>query len=269
MSIDRNGPAGPQLAEALEVPFDANSPDGTIVQGDGLYQTVVLVGLSDGSTGRVSFETLDSIRLCRGEFPPYDFVAEEEGWPWLSTIQQSRWLYERCLYERKFYGGASGTDMDEMLCDYSHYVFRFEDEYIEAIAKGIWIDRVRRFQEPLQLPPDHPLGGKLPVTSKTRRFAAHGIDLSIRVNPKSTTELLDHARLCSQCLFQIGFADDVERWSPSWQLQLRYRDGRAISVFRHHLGRSEFEVDGVGTIDDILPYLEQDLARIKKRRGCR
>lgn len=288
MKLERHDPDKSQLARPLKVPYQSASDVGIIVQGDGFWQTVVLCGLGNGDQGRIVFEELDAIRACRGEYSPYkpDPSADEEvlreqsdlddadryygrvpSWDWISTIQNSAWLDERYAYEREHYEGrySWGKDVDEMLCDFNHYVFEFRENFVEAIAKGFWIDRLHRRRDTFSLPTDHPLGD-LSETSTSRSFEAHGIRLAIRINNTDASTLLDDARLCSQRLIQVGFAEDGNRWRPSRQLSLRYRDGRPISILTGPLGLPELEMDGIGNLDQVLPFLEQDLAKIKKRR---
>ncbi|MFI4914964.1 MAG: hypothetical protein ACIAS6_00480 [Phycisphaerales bacterium JB060] len=296
MSIDRNGPSGPQLAQPLRVPYRADSVSGPIVRFDSETRTAVHFEVDDGRFGRVVFENLDAIRVCRGEWSPYDIdesVYEDIGNAsyhgeqyanrrlsgWVYTVSQSRWLFERYLYEREHYGDQYefGRDVDEMLPDFRHYVFTFHDEYVEALAKGIWIDAADEPMETAPLASDHPLNG-LSETFESRTLKVHGKELEVRVNPKPIGTLVADARLCSQSLIEMAYArknmrvssfsplelegeDELRnRWRPDWQLSLRYRDGRPISILEEGLfAHSVLEVEGVAGLELIAEYLEHQL----------
>jgi hypothetical protein len=49
------------------------------------------------------------------------------------TVADSPWLAERHDYEMQRYSTP-------LLETYLHYVFQFHDEFVEAIAEGIWLD---------------------------------------------------------------------------------------------------------------------------------
>jgi hypothetical protein len=106
--------------------------------------TTVNFGTSDLGWGRLTFEKLDSIRVCRGEYSPYP-RADKDGidYSWVSTVSDSKWLRERYDYEKRHYGKCYEFkgNVEEMLSDYIHWVFSFHDEYIEALSAGIWFCR--------------------------------------------------------------------------------------------------------------------------------
>jgi hypothetical protein len=57
--------------------------------------------------GRITFENLDAIKICRGEYMPYEFDWEScEDCSWIFQIENSKWLAERYGYEKECYGAA-------------------------------------------------------------------------------------------------------------------------------------------------------------------
>lgn len=182
----------------------------------------LLFPTEDDSIGRVTFEGLDAVRAARGEFLPYARVdvpyAQGE---WVYLIEGSGWLDERHRYELDHY--------DTPLLDrYDHYLFSFHDEYVEAIALGIWFDKPGA-AELLRRPGDHPLG-ELPESVTEERSTSFGIDWEVRVNPRSATELVDGSALCSQRLLQYNLILDGSNREHA-SVWLRTRRGRTSSVF--------------------------------------
>jgi hypothetical protein len=98
---------------------------------------------SSDKYGRITFENLDAIKICRGEVMPYEFdwsLCEDHTW--VFQIENSKWLPERFDYENEHYGKAYefGGNVHDMQTDFEHYLFSFHDEFIEAIARGFWFE---------------------------------------------------------------------------------------------------------------------------------
>jgi hypothetical protein len=182
----------------------------------------LLFPMDDNTIGRVTFEGLDAIRAARGELLPY----EREDVPytrgeWVYLIEGSAWLEERHRYELGHYETP-------LLDRYDHYLFSFHDEFVEAIALGIWFDK----PEPsglLSRPAEHPLL-HLPEATIEERSTSFGIDWEMRVNPRETRELVEDSHLCSQRLLQYNLVlDGTSREHAS--VWLRTRRGRTSSAF--------------------------------------
>ncbi len=63
-------PTPQQFAHGLDVPLKADFVDSPVVQyGGGL--TAIHFTTDEGRWGRVTFERLDSIKICRGEYHPF------------------------------------------------------------------------------------------------------------------------------------------------------------------------------------------------------
>ena len=128
-----HGIAVPVLADSVEGP--------TVAYGAGPASINFVT--QDERWGRVTFEKLDSLRVSRGEYEPYP-SDWKEGDPvhWVSVVAPSPWLRERYGYEKRHYSQAYefGGDVDEMLRDFSHYVFSFHDQFVEVLCAGIWFE---------------------------------------------------------------------------------------------------------------------------------
>jgi hypothetical protein len=125
--------------------------------------------------GEVTFEKLDSIRVSRGEYEPYESSCSD-GDPnrWVSTVANSPWLLERYEYEKHHYGNAYefGGDVSEILRDFSHYVFHFHDQFIEVFSAGIWFETDDEYIGDREPDSDHP-HRDLPASSVSDSFGAH------------------------------------------------------------------------------------------------
>jgi hypothetical protein len=256
-----------ELAYDLAVPVEADSVDPPIVQYGGGTTAVHFI-TSDARWGRLTFERLDSLRVSRGEYDPYRHARDDSsGWNWAKTISPSAWLQERYAYEKKSYGAAYnfGGNVDEMLDEYSHYVFSFHDEIVEAIAAGIWFEVDDELLGERDLAPDHPARG-LAEFAPAEQFVAHGITCHVRVSPYSQAELDHRAELWSQSIFEFAAELDGEVGSTHWTLTYRRNRGIAKSYLRSYFGNPVATYDGVPELAIIRPRVEQWLREVRERR---
>lgn len=220
----------------------------------------------DDQHGRITFENLDALRLCRGEAMPYSYNwdAHERG-TWVFKVKNSSWQQERFAYENKHYGRSYefGGNVQEMLTDFSHYLFSFHDQFIEVIARGIWFEQApkRLFGQPLL--PGHPLLA-LPA-SPHQLLTAHTLVCQVRYNPLPTKQLLANARYCSQLLLDFALELD-DRTSSVGALVLAYHNGQLTSRLHGYFGSRVAAFDGIATLDDVRPYLEKYLGEVYERR---
>ncbi len=166
-----------------------------------------------GSLGRVAFEGLDAIRASRGEVAPYDDGNDFSSWVY--TVQDSAWLAERHEYEWKHY-------QTPLLETHEHYLFRFHDEFVEAIAAGIWLDLAAE-DDPFKVDEAHPQTSSARLESDSRGVT-HGLAWEVRRTTRSREDLLSASVYCSQRLFD--FALDLDgKASVSASAWLRTRGG--------------------------------------------
>lgn len=255
-----------QLAYGLEVPLIADSVDSPSVSyGGGL--TCINFPTNDERWGRVTFEKLDSIRVSRGEYEPYRCApGEEQSFHWVSTVSGSRWLSERYEYEKRHYGSAYnfGGNVGEMLTDFSHYVFSFHDQFVEALSAGIWFESADSPLGTREPDMSHPLK-ELPESTVSERFEAHGIVCQVRRNPLSVETLKGNAKYCSQTLLAVAAELDGHA-STSWTLSLRTSKGSLTCFLRSYFGNAVEHFAAIPSLNDIRPRIDSWLAEVRERR---
>jgi hypothetical protein len=253
----------PVIADSVAAP---NVTYGEVLPS-GEELTAIRFRTEDDGWARVTFEHLDSIRVSRGEFEPYPVAWKpgEESF-WVSEVVPSPWLHERYEYEKKHYGDAyewSG-DVDEMLRDFTHYVFRFHDQFVEALSTGIWIERFGESTDREKVSATHPLRD-LPRPTTLDLIEAHGLVCEIWPNARPMDQILEDAKLCSQKLLQFALVLD-EVSNISWTLEVRARRGKVRSSLRPGFGPVSATFDGVATLEQVRPHLESWLKEVMERR---
>ena len=254
-----------ELAKGIIIPVVADfvlSPE--VVYSDEL--TAIYFETEDEQFGRITFENLDAIKICRGEILPYkDDWDNEQDFPWVYKIEHSEWLKERFNYENKHYGSTYefGGNVKEMLTDFSHYLFKFHDQFMEVTARGFWFEKSETSLFKKELQSDHPFLN-LPENN-AKRFSAHGLTTHITTNPKSEEQLINDAQFCSQKLLQ--FALELEgRCYVDHTLLLSHRNGELISRLTGYFGSKKVEFNGIATCEDVLPYIENHMLEVAERR---
>jgi hypothetical protein len=256
----------------FRVPVMADAVAGpTVTYGEELPSGRELTSIqfltSDDGWARVTFERLDSIRVSRGEYEPYpsDWKPGDEI-HWVYEVAPSSWLLERYEYEKKHYGRAYEFtgDVDEMLRDFTHYVFTFHDQFVEALAAGIWIEMVDVSDATPELSPTHPFRN-LPRPKNPDLIEAHGLHCEIWPNTRPIDELLEDAKLCSHKLLQIASVLDGNT-NVFWTLAVRVRDGKVRSSLKPSIGKVRATFDGVAGVEDVRPHVESWLQEVKERR---
>jgi len=250
-----------QIARRHVVPIQADTVESPIVHY-GKPMTAVHFIVDDGRWGRLTFERLDSLRVSRGESAPYRPYRSH----WVTTVSNSEWLRERYEYEKRHYGAAYNFagHVEEMRDEYSHYVFSFHDEFVEAIAAGIWFEVDDTMLEDRQMRVPHPLMGLAHVQA-AEHFESCGIRCFVRRNPMSGEEIESAAALCSQTVLEIGAELDGDATS-SWFLTRRVKNGVGKSYLRGHFRNVVEEYSGVPSLGDIRPHLDQWASGVRARR---
>ena len=232
-----------EFARPIDVPLDADSVDGPEIRHglDGSFKTALIFNLShrereeDAIVGRVTFEELDAIRCCRGEDIPFNYeipINTKAPFPWVFEVDDSQWLAERHAYEMRHYNYP-------LLNDFVHYVFCFHDEFVEVIAKGIWLEKID-YEKANNVSMTHPLRD-LPLELPSETFSVCEIICEVRHNPEPIERILHASQLCSQKLFQYFMT--LDGWS----------DSSYAAMFRTIHGRSSTRLM-CGTYN--LPYLD-------------
>ena len=120
-----------ETVKQIRIPVIADSvlsPEFFYGDGTGIYFVT-----GDDQYGRITFENLESVKICRGEVMPYkvDYSLGDRG-TWIYQVENSKWQQERFDYENRYYGKSYefGGDVNEMLTDFKHYLFSFHDQFI-------------------------------------------------------------------------------------------------------------------------------------------
>jgi hypothetical protein len=230
-------------------------------EADDGYTAMYFAVARDGSLGRVTFEGLDAVRAARGETLPYDIASPWTAGDWVFTVEESPWLAERHQYEVERYSMP-------LLETHQHYVFKFHDEFVEAIAEGIWLD-IADPARPYDRPAGHPLAKLDPGLPCERFRSAPGIEWELRSAPRAEAALATDSRLCSQRLHQLNlvFGGRSTEGASIW---LRTRNGRTISRFvRPWPGGELARREGIAQPSDFSEPWEAYLATVAEGRRAR
>jgi hypothetical protein len=254
-----------ELAKGIIIPVIADfvlSPD--VLYSDEL--TGIYFQTEDKQFGRITFENLDALKICRGENLPFtDNWEEGQKYPWVYKVENSKWLQERFDYENENYGSSYefGGNVNEMLTDFSHYVFKFHDQFVEVLARGFWYekDKTSLFKRELQV--GHPFLN-LP-DSNIEKFVSHNLTCQIRTNSKSQDELVTDAKFCSQKLMEFALELDGKVTIDN-SLILTYRNGKLISCLRGFFGKQIVEFDGIAKLTEVKPYVERFIGDVYDKR---
>ncbi len=235
-----------------------------VIYGDQL--TGIYFETEDEQYGRITFENLDALRICRGEILPYkNHYNDGQPLPWVHEVENSNWQKERYDYEKENYGSSYefGGNVAEMLSDFNHYVFQFHDQFVEVIARGFWFekDEISLLGKPLQF--GHPFLGLSENVSEP--FVAHSLTCYVRKNTRTEEELIANAKFCSQPLIECALELDGNS-SVDHRLLLSYRNGKLISTLRGYFGKQTAEFEGIATFNDIKPHIEEYMSQVYERR---
>lgn len=254
-----------ELAKEIIIPVIADN----VLSPDVFYSyelTGIYFETQDGQYGRITFENLDSLKICRGEVLPYSIKWEEvKNNSWVFKVENSNWQKERYIYEKENYGSSyefSGN-VDEMQTEFSHYVFRFHDEFIEVIARGFWFEKDEESLFNKSLQEDHPF---LKISdSNVEKFFAHSLTCQIRRNTKTDEELISNAKFCSQKLIEFALEIDGDA-SVNNSLILLYKNGKLISRLKGSFGTQIAEFEGIAKFDEVKPYIKKYMSEVYESR---
>lgn len=253
------------FAKGIEVPIHSDyvlTP--TVIYADEL--TGIYFRTADEQYGRITFENLDAIKICRGEHLPYpDDWTENKEVCWIYKVEDSAWQTERYLYEKANYGSSYefGGNVEDMITDFSHYIFQFHDQFVEVIARGFWYEKDSESLIGKPLQDNHPFHT---LSNENCSFlTVRGLTCEVRRSQKTEEELLQDAQFCSQRLIdfslQLGDSNSVEN-----SLYLSYRNNKPISILRGYFGREAVCFEGIATFEQVRFYIEQYMLEVYERR---
>lgn len=207
--------------------------------------------------GRVTFEGLDAVRVCRGEHRPFEPAEQHQQGDWVHEISDSPWLSERHAYEVAHY-------RTPLIGRYHHYLFTFHDQFVEAIAEGIWLDKPDPLR-PRDVPLDHPLAYLDETAAPEPRTSPTGLRWELRRSPKPDSVLMGGSELCSQRLYQFNLVLDAES-SESASVWLRTVDGQTTSYLKRSWVGTVASRAGLAQPEDFFDVWEQHVAEVAHRR---
>src|SRR5262249_19250350 len=215
----------------------------------------------------ITFERLDSLKVSRGEHEPFPpFPDDPDAFHWVTTICNSAWLRERYEYEKRHYGECYNFNgnVDEMLDEYAHYVFSFHDQFVEAIAAGIWLEVHDELLGDRDLDSTHPLSG-LSHLDPAEFFEGWSIRCFVCRNPLFKDEIDGAAGLGSKTVLEVGAELDGSS-RASWILTRRVRHGTGKSFLRDYFGNVVETYAGIPSLAEIRPRIEHWLSEVRERR---
>jgi hypothetical protein len=255
-------------ASVLAVPLAADSVasprlvygglDLTPDRVDQAYTALYFEVEGSSELGRVTFEGLDAVRGSRGEHLPFDDnVVRITSGDWVFVADGSAWLRERHDYETRHYETP-------LLDTHRHYLFVFHDEFVEAIAAGIWLDLVDR-AKPFAQPVSHPLQ-PFDVEMPCERFtSADGLEWERRRSPRSDTDLIHDSQYCSQRLLQFNLLlDGGNREAAS--VWIRTIDDVLVSRMSRPWAGDFGHMEGFAQPEDFSQQWEAYLGEVAQRR---
>jgi len=264
-----------QLAKPIWIPVQADfvlSPIVIYDSHDSKMVTGIYFRTEDDTFGRITFNGLDAIKVCRGESMPYsnDYFSQtprkhDDPYPWVWRVENSLWHLERYQYEKEHYGRSYewGGDVNEMLTDYSHYHFHFHDQFVDVIASGFWYEKSHENLLGKELPPGHPMLRLQEI--KVRHFEKHGIKYKVIDNPLSEEELVHNTAFCPQTLYEIH-SEYEGKYSLHWPIKFQRRNDKPTTIVKPIIGKPILVQEGIVPFEKIQAQYEKELAEVAKRR---
>ncbi|WP_099221910.1 hypothetical protein [Listeria costaricensis] len=253
-----------EIIKPIKIPIVADfvlSPEVVYGERTGIYFIT-----REDRYGRITFENLDAIKICRGEILPYafDYSLAEQG-TWVFQVENSTWQKERFDYEKKHYEGAYefGGNVRDMLTDFKHYLFSFHDQFVEVIARGFWFEEAEQSLLGKGLTDGHPF---LPLPAENAEImTVQSLNMQIRRNPEMVENLIRNAQFCSQKIFEFALMLD-EKASVNHTVTLSYKEGQLVSTLKGYFGGQEAEFAGIADLEQVQPFLEKYMKEVSERR---
>jgi len=214
--------------------------------------------------GRFTFEKLDSIRVSRGEYLPYE-IQNSNKWNIAFKINNSKWLNERYEYEKRHYGESYefNGNVEEIRIDYKHLLFFFGEIFIETICRGFWYEESEKEHSQSELSENHPFR-KLP---EKNAIEINHVDLKgfIYQNSLPKDQLVRQAKYCSQKQFCFGVEPHPYK-SITHTVLLMNRNGKMSSSLRGYFGAEIKGFNKIIELEDLIPMMKKNMEEISERR---
>jgi hypothetical protein len=176
---------------------------------------------------------------------------------WVFVVERSAWLRERHDYETRHYETP-------LLDTHRHYLFVFHDEFVEAIAAGIWLDLADR-ADPFASPGSHPLQ-PFDVDTPCERFTSgDGLEWELRRSPRPDADLIRDSRYCSQRLFQFNLPLDGDNREAA-SVWIRTTDDVLVSRMSRPWVGDFGHMEGFAQPEDFSQQWEAYLGEVARRR---
>jgi len=229
----------------------------TVIYGDDF--TSINFETQDEKFGRITFENMDAIKICRGEMPAYHDPTEIDDYiigTWVYFVENSKWLQERYQYEKKYYEKSYewGNSVEEMLTDFKHYYFRFHDEFVEVIAKGFWFEKANEPFIGKPLTADHPK--QLFQTEFKEEINSVDKKYKFKFNNQARQILEKNAQFYSQNLIEVWQELPNDHFLFG-SLRIKSNNGKVVSYFQPTFGKAEDIKKGIATMEDLIKYLNE------------
>lgn len=220
--------------------------------------TSITFETEDGEFGRITLQHMDALKICRGELPPYTDPTEIDDYiigTWVYKVENSNWLRERYLYEKEHYEHTYewGNTVEEMLSDFSHYFFRFHDEFVEVIAKGFWFEQAKDSFLGKSLTEHHPF---LPLSDDlSEDVILNGKEYLFKYNPTPIETLEMNAFFCHQKLIEVWISTSNHLFNDG-SLCIKYINHEFVSYYQPTFGKAVILKTGILTNDEFKTYLK-------------
>lgn len=259
-----------QAIRFYPVPVDADhvlSP--VVVYGDANTVTGIYFRTPDDLHARITFQELDAVRVCRGERFPYERQDSEDQFSWVSVVENSEWLAARYAYEISHYPDPM-DNVHRMLTHFSHYLFKFHDEFVEVLASGICFEVGASSYLNKGLKEGHP-AVRLPQSSHREAIHAHELVCNVYQNQRPLDELLEASKYADQRYmdFVLGDIDgrDSHQSHSDRRIVLRNRDGQLQSTLVGDWGDQVLaSFEGLVDLATVRPFIEKWMGEIKSRK---
>jgi len=255
-----------ESAKGIQIPIIADfveRPYFYYIEDD---KTGIYFQTEDGQFGRITFLNIDSYKISRGEHLPYNFTLKKgEDYPWVYEIENSKWKEERYMYEKKHYGSSyewSGN-VEEMLSDFKHYLFKFHDEFIEVIAKGFWYEKSKTNLKNKPLQESHP---SLAISNGIiSEMSFENIKYRVVSNQEDKKTLIRNAYFFEQKILEI-YIELEQKYTLFHTLLLQRKSERIYSVLKKPFTKDKVLNEGLVTFEEARNLIEQSIEEVSERR---